>query len=975
MDKLPRTPPGPIDNASLFQKVGSEVLRSGMSKRYDYRLVSEPQWLKLVEWYGGGPEAKRHVISIGSSTLTKVEVYLLNLNVVTTTVSGRVEHSNSKEVFVSRRMLVGEFLEYVCELAGLDVRRTQLWNHFSASSKYLMEDPTRTLGEEGLVHGQTVLMQQLKKPSKKRGLKISLFEKPFGAPPKNKKTISVAKRRHRGCSGIQFWGTSSILNAVVQCLSNTTPFCEHILNTKFNFGAQEEANLVLAQVVMILKRLWSVEYHDCPSSRSLHTLLGSSVTEVDRSRSHIGVGASIFRTLLATLHESLPLYSSPPKPHMNLRGSSSGIPTMRTASPVRGSSASQRGMTEAEVHWEKEISSAPTIVSELFMGQQRVTRQCRNCDVTTQTFETITSFPIPVSRDLSSKVMHEIPCMRLHDPTPAIKYGILVEFGGTIAELKKGLSRESSVPVGSLEIVTIDHERAIYPVADDVKCHLIPKKHILIAYEVPEDVRKYYRLCVTHRKPLSLSFKVYGVPFLIFIKKDYSDPSEVYKKVWNAVKRIVLTDDELTGVKKTFKSALERRLRTPIDLSNPHFTLKFVDGATSQHCGLGSECAAASKSLCSGCPLRITEFIEGDSNLTIDWETAFRRERYLEHQALSVRIHHDIVSFREFRTASVKLSDCLRMYSDKSVVRGGTSWVCPNCEVKFSHSRKCEITVAPEILVLDLRRQAPLNFLPEHPYANSHSDIVVEFPLQLPPITTYDSSDASSASTRGRAGGGGRRQSSLPYELYSVLSLHQEAMSVDSDASAFCRNKNDRYWYMFKDKTVRRTYDLSKLRSKNTMMLFYRRTQRAQINFVSSLKSLVQETISSKMLQVDNAVLLFQHACIADAESLKEKAVCLILDNYNRVFEGLSPDALLPAEASLLCDIIDKSGMSSDSVIEIKRTLEKNSDICALCDRVKTKKRLTSCSLCHRLVCRRDIIDLYCLPCHTLVENGNASCW
>lgn len=45
-----RTLPGPIDNTGLFQDVEKQILRFGMSKRYDYRLVSEAQWLQLHSW-------------------------------------------------------------------------------------------------------------------------------------------------------------------------------------------------------------------------------------------------------------------------------------------------------------------------------------------------------------------------------------------------------------------------------------------------------------------------------------------------------------------------------------------------------------------------------------------------------------------------------------------------------------------------------------------------------------------------------------------------------------------------------------------------------------------------------------------------------------------------------------------------------------------------------------------------------------
>lgn len=113
----------------------------------------------LSRRYGGGPVVRRHVIPIGSSALTKVEVYLLNLTVMTTTPSGRVDPSSARTLTVSRRLRVGEFRTMICKDFELDPKALRLWNFFSHSSEHALDDDARTLGEEGIVHGQTIVAQ------------------------------------------------------------------------------------------------------------------------------------------------------------------------------------------------------------------------------------------------------------------------------------------------------------------------------------------------------------------------------------------------------------------------------------------------------------------------------------------------------------------------------------------------------------------------------------------------------------------------------------------------------------------------------------------------------------------------------------------------------------------------------------------------------------------------------------------------
>src|SRR5690606_33905755 len=53
----------------------------------------------------------------------------------------------------------GEFRRSASDLFGVEARLIRLWNFFSQSSEHPMDNDANTLGEEGIVHGQTIVVQ------------------------------------------------------------------------------------------------------------------------------------------------------------------------------------------------------------------------------------------------------------------------------------------------------------------------------------------------------------------------------------------------------------------------------------------------------------------------------------------------------------------------------------------------------------------------------------------------------------------------------------------------------------------------------------------------------------------------------------------------------------------------------------------------------------------------------------------------
>lgn len=207
-------------------------------------------------------------------------------------------------------------------------------------------------------------------------------------------------------------------------------------------------------------------------------------------------------------------------------------------------------------------------------------------------------------------------------------------------------------------------------------------------------------------------------------------------------------------------------------------------------------------------------------------------------------------------------------------------------------------------------------------------------------------------------------------------------------ASALCNNKNDKYWYLFKDRSVRRSYDLLKLQSKRTNILFYRRSS-ALPGAWMTLKQICESRIVNSILCPDNAVLLYQHACMAQAEDLKRQCVSVIADNLDVATRELPDDALFPTEAGELISQIAEADLEKRATYGLLDVLrcylihlfnlvtskkEAVEEVCARCDRLERKK-LHGCATCRRLVCKKCSIksageerEVVCVACSRLLE-------
>ncbi|XP_076440276.1 uncharacterized protein LOC143279875 isoform X2 [Babylonia areolata] len=160
--------PGPIDNSVLFKDrteedvndTGSSQLKELLVDELDYVLVPEQAWIMLVNMYGLVPNQKpikRYVIERGMIAkhcrvevdLMELKLYLhLDLHTFITKQFSQVATVEQLEGEMRRLFHVPESTE------------VQVWARYMSDSYECLSDKTKTLQDEGVYHGQVIVLEQ-----------------------------------------------------------------------------------------------------------------------------------------------------------------------------------------------------------------------------------------------------------------------------------------------------------------------------------------------------------------------------------------------------------------------------------------------------------------------------------------------------------------------------------------------------------------------------------------------------------------------------------------------------------------------------------------------------------------------------------------------------------------------------------------------------------------------------------------------
>lgn len=140
------TRPPEIDNSDLEGEHKGE-LKMNLVEHLDYELIPEEMWLKLVEWYGGGPAILRKVICMGQDQQAQVELYPPLVLVVVAGESGQPLPQFSRRFFISRQSSLEEVLGMLAEKLSRPADRSRLWHRTKGEQWRLVQQMAVTLEE------------------------------------------------------------------------------------------------------------------------------------------------------------------------------------------------------------------------------------------------------------------------------------------------------------------------------------------------------------------------------------------------------------------------------------------------------------------------------------------------------------------------------------------------------------------------------------------------------------------------------------------------------------------------------------------------------------------------------------------------------------------------------------------------------------------------------------------------------------
>jgi len=142
---LPARPPE-IDNSDLEGEHKGE-LKMNLVEHLDFELIPEEMWLRLVEWYGGGPALPRKVICMGRDHHMQVELYPALVLVVVAGSDGKPLPQFSRRFFISKQSTLDQTLLMLAEKLSKPVERSRLWHRSKGEQWRLVPNPLLTMDE------------------------------------------------------------------------------------------------------------------------------------------------------------------------------------------------------------------------------------------------------------------------------------------------------------------------------------------------------------------------------------------------------------------------------------------------------------------------------------------------------------------------------------------------------------------------------------------------------------------------------------------------------------------------------------------------------------------------------------------------------------------------------------------------------------------------------------------------------------
>ncbi|EHH30681.1 Ubiquitin carboxyl-terminal hydrolase 11 [Macaca mulatta] len=804
-DQDSSTFPGCINNATLFQDEINWRLKEGLVEGEDYVLLPAAAWHYLVSWYGlehGQPPIERKVIELPN--IQKVEVYPVELLLVRHNDLGRshtvqFSHTDSIVLRTARERFLVEPQE-----------DTRLWAKNSEGSLDRLYDTHITVLDAALETGQLIIMETRKKdgtwPSAQLHVMMSEEDEDFKGQP--------------GICGLTNLGNTCFMNSALQCLSNVPQLTEYFLNNcyleELNFrnplGMKGEIAEAYADLV---KQAWSGHHR-------------SIVPHVFKNK--VGHFASQF--LGYQQHDSQELLS------FLLDGLHEDLNRVKKKEYVELCDAAGRPDQEvAQEAWQNHKRRNDSVIVDTFHGLFKSTLVCPDCGNVSVTFDPFCylSVPLPISHKRVLEVFF-IPMDPRRKPE---QHRLVVPKKGKISDLCVALSKHTGISPERMMVADVFSHRfyKLYQLEEPLSSIL--DRDDIFVYEVSgrieaiegsrEDiVVPVYLRERTPARDYNNSYyglMLFGHPLLVSVPRDRFTWEGLYNVLMYRLSRYVSkpnSDDEDDGDEKEDDEEDKDDVPGPStggSLRDPEPEQAGPSSGVTNRCPfLLDNCLGTSqwpprrrrKQLftlqtvnSNGTSDRTTspEEVHAQPYIAIDWEPEMKKRYYDEIEAEGY-VKHDCVGY-VMKKAPVRLQECIELFTTVETLEKENPWYCPSCKQHQLATKKLDLWMLPEILIIHLKRFSYTKF------SREKLDTLVEFPIRDLDFSEFVIQPQNESNPE-----------LYKYDLIAV-SNHYGGMR-DGHYTTFACNKDSGQWHYFDDNSVSPVNE-NQIESKAAYVLFYQR--------------------------------------------------------------------------------------------------------------------------------------------------------
>ncbi|KAG2676917.1 hypothetical protein I3760_12G073900 [Carya illinoinensis] len=835
--------PGPIDNSDIVLDIndhGSNDLevRKSLHEGVDYVLVPQEVWEKLFDWYKGGPALLRKLILQEGVKHQQfnVEVYRLCLNLIDS-------RDNSQSVVrLSKKASIRELYDRVCALKGIAQGKACIWDYFNEQKHAPLNILNQTLEESHLQMDQHILLevQVDEHYSSQFGMDSTGNELALVPLEPSRSSLTIAggpttsnghstgygfnlnqgsalstgfsdidgrydsynsgrKGEHGGLAGLQNLGNTCFMNSAIQCLVHTPPLVEYFLqdyseeiNKENPLGMNGELAIAFGE---LLRKLWS-SGRTTIAPRAFKGKLARFAPQFSGYNQHDSQELLAF--LLDGLHEDLNRVKQ--KPYIETKDSD-GQPDEEVADEC----------------WKYHKARNDSVIVDVCQGQYKSTLVCPVCGKISITFDPFMYLSLP----LPSTVTRIMTVTMFYGDGSGLPmpYTVTVFKHGCCKDLTQALATACCLKGDESLLLAEVYEHRIHRYFEnplELLASIKDDEHI-VAYRISKRGTGRTKLEIIHRLQEKCTSdnlkgggrKLFGTPLVTYLGEDALNGAGISIAVSRMLSPLRRRYSSLTKAHSSVENGcVSEAMDEPLDSYNAQSvpgdqSINNTEVEETSSRDLSFQLFLTNGSGLSCKPIEKDSFIKSSQlvKVFLDWSDK-ERELYDSSYLKDLpEVHKTGFTVKKTRQEAVSLFSCLEAFLTEEPLGPDDMWYCPRCKEHRQATKKLDLWMLPDILVVHLKRFSYSRYL------KNKLDAFVNFPIRNLDLSKY---------VKGKDG------QSHVYELYAI-SNHYGGLG-GGHYTAYGKLINENRWYHFDDSHVSPVSETD-IRTSAAYLLFYQRVK------------------------------------------------------------------------------------------------------------------------------------------------------